>query len=72
MTRVPICDTEQAVVDYALGHVPGWVLNIGYTKVSFRIPHEGEYFYDPFTDRVLRCDVPEDKPYAILDYSGSY
>jgi len=65
-------DVEQSVVDYSLAYVPGWVLNIGYTKAGFRLPAPGEYFYDPFTDRVLRCDVPEEKPYAILEYSGSY
>jgi hypothetical protein len=64
-------DIEQAVVDYAIGHVPGWVQNVGYTKTAFRVPHAGEYFYDPFSDRILRADIPEEKPYVILDYSGS-
>ena len=64
-------DIEQAVVDYAIGHVPMWVQNVGYAKVAFRVPHAGEYFYDPFSDRVLRADVPEERPYVILDYSGS-
>ena len=63
-------DIEQSVVDYALGHVPMWVVNVGYAKVAFRVPHVGEYFYDPFSDRVLRADIPEEKPYVILDYSG--
>ena len=48
--------------------VPSWVVATGYRPLETRVPQSGDIFYDPVSDRVLVCEIPESLEFVILSY----